>query len=143
MKYSSILLVVFFAFFTSCTSENEVLSDFTENEASIDFSGVYVGKLDCTGEMSDAQGESVNIIITKSESVDSYFVNMGDDVVFTAFQIDNVLTVGEQIINENQEFDIVSIVGEIRMLENEMIFEFTHNVDNEGESICSFPLIKK
>jgi len=139
MKYSSILLIALFAFFTSCTSENDTLIE----ETLIDFSGIYEGQLNCTGEMSSDVGESITIIITKTSKEDSYSIDLGDEVVFNATQIDNVLNIEAQTLNEEQEFDVISMVGEIRMVDEEMMFDFTHSVDDEGESSCSFPLTKK
>jgi len=139
MKYTSILLIALFAFLTSCSTENEVLVE----ETLIDFSGTYEGKLNCTGELSDSDGEEVVIVISKDGILDSYFIDMGDESIFSALQVENVLTIGAQTINTELGFDMVSLEGEIRMTDDEMIFDFTHSVDDEGESTCSFPLVKR
>lgn len=139
MKYTNILIIALFACLISCSSENESVME----EALIDFSGIYEGKLNCTGELSDDVGEEIEIKITKIGDTDTYSIDMGDEIIFIATQLQNELIIEAQTVNEGQGFDEVSMVGEIRMIDEELMFDCTYSVDDEGESTCSIPLIKK
>ena len=132
MKYSTIILIALIAIFTSCSDKDEEL---------IDFSGSFEGELDCQGELEDSKGEEVTLTITKTGE-SSYSINFGEEAIFLGKQSENVLVIDEQTINEDLGFDVVTLEGEIRYLNDEFIFDFTHNVDDEGESTCSFPIVK-
>jgi len=142
MKYLSLILFgLFISFMTSCSDDN---LDDTSTDLAIDFSGTYVGTLDCEGAMSENDLEDFEVIITKGEKDKDYQLDFGDEVIFVAEQRDQTLRIEEQILNANQDFDVIRLEGLVTLSESgSLILEIEHEVDDEGISNCEASLIKQ
>lgn len=126
MKSFSFMLLLILAL--SCSKDKETF---------FDFSGIYTGEISCTGPLSSDNGETFVVTITKKEGL-TYSVDLTDGVVLTAIQSENVLWIDKQIINEGKDFDVITIDGSFtKLTDTELGFEFTHDVDDEGESKCA------
>ena len=133
MKYLNIIAILFISsFLTSCSEEKEL----------VDFSGVYVGPLNCVGHVHEDNGSEARFIITKIDT-DRYQLDLGDDIIFTVRQEENTLIIPEQTANEGNGFDEVTLTGDIKKTESGINAIFTVSVDDEGESTCDMILDKK
>lgn len=125
----------------SCTTELQL-----EVTTPVDFSGEYFGTFDCNGELTEANGESMVIWISRSTGTNRYTVGMGeeeDDLVFDATANGNVLTIEQQTLNEEYQYDVITLSGTlVKNDDTTLLFEFTHDVDDEGESNCNVTLQK-
>lgn len=138
MKNLSYILLLAALFFTSC-SEDPIIE-----EKQIDFSGTYFGEFFCEGTLSELNGEIYPVSISKDSISDSYLVDLGDDLVFVAQQDEALLTIPSQTLNQDQDFDVVTLSGLIRMREDETLsFDFSHSVDDEGMSTCQTILVNQ
>lgn len=119
--------------FTACSDNIE-----PEEIEIIDFSGTYISAFTCQGALEQSNDESFEINIEQSGVENQYSIDLGDDVIFLGIQNDNVLLIEKQTINADQDFDVVTMEGNLTKLsENTFNFEFTHSVDDEGSSVCS------
>lgn len=133
MKLSNVIKVLFAVIlFSSCGDTEEI----------IDFSGIYIGPISCMGESHEVNGEEATFTISKT-GAESYNVDLGDDLVFTATQERNELIIGKQTANEGNGFDEVTLDGRIRSIENGISMVFNASVDDEGQSSCDMELIKQ
>jgi len=131
MKTYISILVLLGTFFISCSDDN------TEQ---IDFSGNYIGNFDCIGSLEDDNGNSFTVSISKvNNSENEYLISLEDDVEFLAISSDDQLTINRQVFNEDLGFDVITFAGMITSSEEEntLNFDFTHQVDDEGESTCN------
>ena len=94
--------------------------------------------------MREAAGETFTINISNSTKVGDYLVDLGDGVIFVGTIDENILTIEEQVLNEGGDFDVVTFSGQIIFSFSDRYFlEFTHEVDQEGESTCESRLVKQ
>jgi len=107
------------------------------NDTTTDFVWEYMGEMECTWSLKDKTEKSV-VRITQTEwTQDQYMVDLWDETVFVAKYVDNTLQIQEQTLNEDQDFDQVTLSGKIfENNEKELIFEFVHSVDDEWTSEC-------
>lgn len=119
-----------------------VLFSCSNEEITVDFSGTYSGKLKCAGELASDNGETIQLTLKKITS-NTYTLDLGDDLTFTCSQEGDALIINRQTINEDAEFDVVTLEGKIvKSTSTQYIFDFIHNVDDEGESSCEVVLTK-
>lgn len=137
MKNLYFLLLI--GLFASCSNDTEL----TEEVTAIEFVGVYTGNFECTGDLMEANTELMEIEVIKNTDA-NYTIDLGDDVRFEAIANENVLSIAEQVFNEGGDFDVVTFSGKItyQLETEEYMFTFTHDVDNEGISNCTFPITK-
>ena len=141
MKYLTFIAIAATVMMTSCSEDIENVS--TQPQA-VDFVGTYEAQFDCVGELSEAAGETFIINISKAPDTATYLVDLGDDVIFEGLVNGPVLEIREQTFNENGDFDVVTLAGQIELdVNGEYIFDFTHEVDDEGMSTCESVLIKQ
>lgn len=128
----------------SCTTELELE---VAVATPVDFNGIYAGTFDCVGEETDDNGEAMMVYITSSPITNEYFVAVGEDatdLVFSATASGNELTIEEQTLNEEFEFDVVTLAGTItKNIDDTYQFVFEFEVDEEGTSSCDVTLEKQ
>lgn len=139
MKYFT-LLAMTLTMMASCTIETGI--EITP-ETSVDFIGTYEMRLDCTGDLSDAEGETLIIMISEKVGSSAYLIDLGDDVIFEGTVDGSTLDIHRQVFNEGGDFDVVTLEGQIVVEDGEYTFDFEHEVDDEGMSICQSVLIKQ
>lgn len=133
MKYLNIITVLFIAsLMTSCSEDVEV----------VDFSGVYVGPLNCIGAVHQENGTEAIFTITRINE-EQYTLDIGDDITYTATQEESVLKIPQQTANEGNGFDEVTFDGEIKKTGLGINAIFTVSVDDEGDSSCDMELIRQ
>ena len=137
MKYLYLIMIA--VSIIACSSEAEI-----EIAEKVNFSGTYLTEIKCDGSLSDSYGEIVTIIISSTSATDTYTVDLGDEVIFQAIQENNRLIIEEQTLNEDGDFDVVTLEGELAIQSNDEVeFNFEHEVDDEGRSSCSLILVKQ
>jgi len=109
-----------------------------------DFTGTYVGALDCTGELEEDYGEAFSFTVDLlDEESRVYLLTFEDDLTMKARQAGNLLIIDRQIYNEGGTFDVVTMQGSISLESNStFVMEFFHTVDDEGDSNCETALTK-
>ena len=133
MRHLNIIAVLFIAlYFTSCS----------EDIAVTDFSGTYVGPLNCVGPVHEENGTEAIFIITKTEE-DRYTLDIGDDITYTAVQEGDLLKVSKQTANEGNGFDEVTFEGDITKTDLGIEAIFSVSVDDDGSSSCDMQLSKQ
>lgn len=141
MKYINLFILIA-CLMASCTTDLEL-----EITRPVDFNGTYAGSLDCIGDLTEANGDEIMVYITSSPITSEYFVAVGedeDDLVFSATASGNELTIEEQTLNEEFDFDVVTLAGTITMNGDDTFqFVFEHEVDDEGTSTCDITLEKQ
>lgn len=136
MKYLS-LFTLFAIFLSSCNK------DIDETDEFINYEGTFKSKLSCSGELEEANGEEVTILIIKNEANNTYSIDLGDDAIFIGAIQENKLIIAAQTINEEFDFDVVTLDGVITKNEDDSFqFNFLHTVDDEGESQCDLVLLR-
>ncbi len=127
-------LIGFSILLISCSDNDPI-----DYESLFDFSGIYSGNFDCTGMLEESSnGESFEFVVQKTSKANEYMIDLGDDVVFIGVQNGDSINIEEQILNEGQGFDEVTLSGTLTRVDEETFnFEFTHNVDDEGMSVCN------
>lgn len=134
MKFSNILYITAFSFFmASCSSEDD---------APIDYSGVYDGTLICTGELVEETGEEAVITIS-ADAEGKYTVDLGEDIVFDAVVVDDILVIAKQYLNEGGDFDSFAFEGTIEESQGSYNFDLTITESTEGNGECAFPIVKR
>ncbi len=138
MKHLIFYIVAFSLLATSCTQES---NNKPETQPELNFEGTYSGSIMCNGEMSEDNGDEFSITITKKDENDLYFIDLGDELIFEGIQKNSIIMIEEQVLNEEENFDVVTFSGEINMItEGSLNFYFSHKVDNEGSSSCDLIL---
>lgn len=139
MKYLILALISTF-FMASCTVDLEVSPETVET----DFIGIYIGTLNCTGTLAEDNGEEITVLVSRATADAAYIIDLGDDVIFQGQTVNNVLVIDQQTLNEDFDFDVVTLSGSITQMNDQGYqFEFIHEVDEDGESNCSISLIKQ
>ena len=139
MKYYTLFIIALIGM-SSCSDEATI----TELEM-LDFTGIYTGEFYCDGTLDASAGELFTVIISKNETEGLYNVDLGDDIIFVGTQEEaSSLIIKEQTLNEEYDFDVLTLSGEIELTsDGEYVFEFVHEVDDEGKSDCQTTLIKQ
>lgn len=140
MKTYIILTLGILFFLTACNQDpiNEPI-DIT------DFTGDYIGVLECTGDLWGETGSTLLITIAKKPgSEKDYTIVFEDDVQFDATVEDKILSIPNQVFNEEFDFDQVRMKGTLVELDpGKLNFNFVSVVDDEPSSQCTSILIKQ
>lgn len=96
----------------ACSVQTEIETNPEASLTKVDFTGSYLTEFNCEGDLSEANGEEIVIIITRAPGNDLYSIDLGDDVVFQGIQTDNLLVIEEQTLNEEFDFDVITLAGE-------------------------------
>lgn len=141
MKYILITIATFLM--ASCTTDLEVTGE-VSTFVDINFTGVYLCTFDCEGALEDANGENCFLKVTRDPISSIHTLSLGDDVMFEGEIVNNELVIEEQTLNEEYDFDVVTLSGRIFQNQDETFtFEFEHEVDDEGKSTCTMLLEKQ
>jgi len=138
-------LIMTIVIFASCSTDNDPVIPQVEE---IDFSGVYILEVkpgDCLEENTDLENELVQLVINKVEdTMDEYFVDFSDEVIFSARANDRTLILDRQTLNEDEEFDVITMEGVFTYVDEKSLdFKFYFNVDEEGSSNCELTIHKE
>ncbi|HLO56591.1 MAG TPA: hypothetical protein VK169_20005 [Saprospiraceae bacterium] len=125
------IFVILFIILFSCSKEE-----------TINFAGIYNGELSCSGDLESENGENLSLVIL-STNENNYTIDFGDEVIFQGVEIGNTLNIPDQILNENESFDVIKLKGSIQFISGDQYrFTFDHEVDGYKSS-CSFDLTKE
>lgn len=122
------IFVILFIILFSCSKEE-----------TINFAGIYNGELSCSGDLESENGENLSLVIL-STNENNYTIDFGDEVIFQGVGIGNTLNIPDQILNENESFDVIKLKGSIQFISGDQYrCTFDHEVDGYKSS-CAFDL---
>lgn len=141
MKNLTLITLAALSFTLFSCSETTIEMDVDITQTT-DFSGTYVTMVNCTGG-EEANGEELNMVITKMDD-QAYLIDMGDGLIVEGTQDADKLEVPTQTINEDADFDKVTITGTITLLSSdELSYNFSFEVDDEGQNDCDLTLTRQ
>ena len=136
MKVLKLVCLGLFVVFTSCNDDDTPM---TTVDPMIQYEGIWQGLFDCSGPLKD--NEEV-MVITLTHTQDNEFIfNAEDGLTTSVYYVDDRIVFDNVIFNEGQGYDEIRLDGYIKAEDNdELEFNFEHEVDDEGISYCEVHL---